>query len=202
MIKKSFIYFSILLVFLGIQLHAEDGLHAKGHLVSIILNAGEHLLTGKSRDGKIQFEDGAMLKVLKLDKGKIADGWDYHEHITFLPNPYPFGGSEFYVLNIDREEFAHANLYSQPNPTSEHTQRIFHIDPLDGEIVLKTINGVEQDWQVEKKDLEILKDWENGDRVIIGKNSNWFATFVSECKFIMVNCDKHRLSSYVRIKPY
>ncbi|QVL56923.1 MAG: hypothetical protein KFB93_05930 [Simkaniaceae bacterium] len=192
----------MLLVFLGIELHANQGLHAKGHLVPIILNAGEHLFIGRSRDGKIQLEDGTRLQAISSEAAKVSEEWDYNEHITFSPNPYPGGGSEFYVLNIDRGEFVHADLYSHPNPVNEYTLKIFHIDPYDGEIILRTNASEEQDWQVEKKDLGILDEWGNGDRVIIGMNSNWFASFFSDCKYIMVNCDKHPYTSYVRIKPY
>ncbi len=200
--KKPLIYFSMLLVFLGMHLYAEDGLRAKGNLVPVILNAGEHLLTGKSRDGKIQIEDGTILKAISPEQSKVFNEWDYHEHIAFSPNPYPGGGSEFYVLNIDRGEFIHADLYSEPNPTNEYTQRIFHIDPFDGEVVLIRKEGAKQHWEVEKKDLSILEEWENGDRIIIGKNSNWFARYFSSCPYIMINCDKHHQTSYVRIKPY
>lgn len=192
----------MLLVLVGIELRAEDGLHAKGHLVPIILNAGEHLLTGKSRDGKIQLHDGTMFKSLSSDSAKVFEEWDYHEHITFSSNPYPGGGSEFYVVNIDRGEFIHANLFSEPHDKLEHTQKVIHIDPFDGQIVLMTNKMKKQDWQVEAKDLSILNDWEAGDRVIVGMNNHWFSRFSSECEFIMVNCDKHRKTTHVRVKPY
>jgi hypothetical protein len=192
------------LTFLAINLYATEGLHAKGHQVPVILNGGEHLLVGKSRDGKIQIEDGAMFKALSSDAVTVYENWDYNEHITFSPNPYPGGGSEFYVLNIDRGEFIHADLFSEPVAKHEYTQRIRHIDPCDGEIVLwrNHDKDTEQNWYIEKKDLEHLSMWEYDDRVIIGMNSNWFARFFSDCKFVLINCDKHRQTKYIRIRPY
>lgn len=193
---------SVFLVLLGINLAADEGLYAKGRQVPVILNGGEHLLVGKSRDGKVQIEDGAIFKaVTSTEAATVYEDWDYHEHVVFSPNPYPAGGSEFYVLNTDRGEFIHANLYSMPNPDNDYTQRIFHIDSYDGEVILRTRKGVEQTWEIEKKDLEHLVEWENGDRVIIGMNSNWFARFSSDCKYILVNCDKHQRTTHVRIRP-
>ena len=87
MIKKPIRYLSLFLVFLGMNLYAEQGLQAKGHLVPVILNAGEHLLSGKGRDGKIQLEDGTMFKALPSDAAKNFDEQSYEEHITFSPNP-------------------------------------------------------------------------------------------------------------------
>lgn len=195
---------SAFLMLLAVNLYADEGLHAKGRQVPVILNGGEHLLVGKSRDGKIQIEDGAMFKALSSEAATVYEDWDYNEHITFSPNPYPGGGSEFYVLNIDRGEFVHANLHSEPNPKHEYTQRVKHIDPYDGEIILwrNHDRDTEQSWYVEQKDLEFLSGWDNDDRVIIGMNSNWFARFFSDCKFVLVNCDKHRQTTYVRIRPY
>lgn len=202
MIKKSFIYLSTLLTVFCTQMRADEGIHSNGHLIPVILNAGEHLLTGKSRDGKIQLENGLILKVLSSDEQKVSDDWEYHEHLSISPNPYPGGGSEYYVLNINRGEFAHANLYSPPNPDIEHTKSIFHIDPFDGEVIVKTREEVEYSWKVEQKDLAIINEWKEGDRIVIGMNSNWFASYLSDCKYIMINCDQGPGAKYVRIKPY
>lgn len=196
-------FLSAFLIFLAVNVCADEGLHAKGRQVPVILNGGEHLLVGKSRDGKIQIEDGTMFKALSSEAATIFEDWDYHEHITFSPNPYPGGGSEFYVLNIDRGEFVHANLHSIPNPKNEYTLRLKHIDPYDGEIIFwrNSDPETEQRWFVELKDLDYLINWENHDRVIIGMNSNWYAPFFSDCKFILVNCDKHGQTTYVRVRP-
>ena len=100
MVKKPIRYLSLFLVCLGMNLYAEEGLQVKGYSVLVIPKPGEHILSGKGRDGKIQFEDGTMFKALPSDAAKVFDEWSYREHITFLPNPYPYGGSEFYVMNI------------------------------------------------------------------------------------------------------
>ena len=202
MMKKSFIYLSILLAFLGIQLQADEPLHSKGHLVPVILNAGEHLLTGKSRDGKIQIENGLILKVLKSDELKVTDEWEYHEHLSITHNPYIGGGSDFYVYNINRDEFVHANLYSPPNPNNDHTKKIILIDPFDGEVVLMTRTGTKYSWRVEAKDLDIIREWEIGDHIVLGKNNHWYSSLYSDCGYIMLNCNKHPHTPCIRVKPY
>jgi hypothetical protein len=198
---------SVFLMFLSINLYAKEDLRAKGMRNPVDLEASEHLLLGKSRDGKIQLEDGTIFKILSSDAETVFEEWDYNEYLTFSANPYPtsiwifpLGGSEFYLFNSELGEFVYANLHSSPNPNNVRTLRIHYIDPYEGEVILRS-QEEEKSWKVEAKDLEYLKDWEESDRVIIGLNSHFFASFLSNCKFILVNCDKQGKARYVRVSP-
>ena len=64
----------------------------------LILGTGEHELRGKGSDGIIELQDGTQFKAIPSHKNAMKY-WDYYDQITFCPNPYPFGGSEFYVIN-------------------------------------------------------------------------------------------------------
>lgn len=198
--KKLFSFLALFLIG-GISLQARTAQPSKSTppTPTVILNDGEHLLCGKSRDGKVEFEDGTQFKTLKNDAQKIFEEWDYHEHLVVSSNPYPGGGSDYYIYNVDRGEYVHANFYSEPNRHDAYTQAIFHIDPYYGEIYLRNVSGSESEWQVEEKDFPYLEKWEPNDRVIIGKNSNWIESFRTDCPYIMINCDKNHLK-YVRVK--
>ncbi|MCB1082439.1 MAG: hypothetical protein KDK63_04770 [Chlamydiia bacterium] len=188
----------------GTYLYGSSGLHARGHHIPVapteILSGGDHLLYGKGGDGKVQIEDGTLFDVHEADASKVSK-WKYGDVIAISPNPYPGGGSEFYITHAEKKEYVHANLYSKPNRSSDYTLYIYHLDPFDGHIELRSKDEV-LEWQIEKKDLEHIGVWEEGDRVIIGKNDMWYARLFSSCRHILVNCDKQRKTTYLRIKPY
>ena len=171
----------------------------------ILLNAGEHLLCGKGRDGKVELEDGTQFKVLPTEALHIYEEWKYHDHISVTCNTNFFGGSEYYLRNITKEDdlgeaMHHANLIAEPYEGSPYTQFINHIDPYDGEISVFNGNGNEFCWEIERKDMSSLEGWEKGDCILIGMNDLWIETWFSSCKFVMINVSKPYLSS-LRISP-
>ena len=167
----------------------------------ILLNAGEHLLCGKSRDGKIEFEDGTQFKALSSEALKVYEEWEYHDHLAVTPNTLPMGGSEFYVTNLDQgNEFIHANFLSATYVDNDYTQHVHHIDPHDGEIYIWNGAGTETVWKLDSNDLELLENWRHGDRVVVGLNDLWIEKMRSECEFVIVNCDRSYLK-HIRVSP-
>ncbi len=172
----------------------------------IILGDGEHLLCGKSRDGKIELHNGAQFKVLPGEVEKVMQEWDYYDHLAFSPNPYPFGGSNFYVTNLTRGGFVHAEYWAGPRFNNIYTLTIHHIDPYYGEIYLIDSHKRPEDrtitrWIIEPKDWEHIKRWERGETVIVGLNSNWFAGMFSSHPFILVSYENFQFVKYVRASP-
>ena len=167
----------------------------------ILLNAGEHLLCGKSRDGRIELQDGTQFKALSAEAMKVYEEWDYHDHLSITRNTMPMGGSEYYIANLDKSgEFVHANFLSEPYVYGPYTQFINYIDPFDGEVSVFNNNGNEFWWQIDKNDLLLLKGWDKNDRILIGKNDLWIEKMRSDCEFVMVNVDKTDLT-HLRVSP-
>lgn len=167
----------------------------------VLLNAGEHLLCGKSRDGKIEMQDGTQFKALSAESMKVYEEWDYHDHLSITRNTLPMGGSEYYITNLDKGgEFVHANFLSEPYKGGPYTQFINHIDPFDGEVSIFNNNGNEFCWKIDEKDLLLLEGWEENDRILIGKNDLWIERMRSDCEFVMVNVDKNYLT-HLRVSP-
>jgi len=167
----------------------------------ILLNAGEHLLCGKSRDGRIELQDGTQFKALSAEAMKVYEEWDYHDHLSITRNTMPMGGSEYYITNLDKSgEFVHANFVYAPYVGSPYTQFINYIDPFDGEVSVFNNNGNEFWWQIDKNDLLLLKGWDKNDRILIGKNDLWIEKMRSDCEFVMVNVDKTDLT-HLRVSP-
>ncbi|MCB1107364.1 MAG: hypothetical protein KDK76_04630 [Chlamydiia bacterium] len=167
----------------------------------ILLNPGEHMLCGKSRDGKVELEDGSKFKALSGDALKIYEEWSWHDHLTVTPNTMLMGGSDFFLINLDRHgEFVHVNFFSEPSRTNPYTQSIFFIDPHYGEIYVRNGNKDEILWFVEEEDIHLLKDWEQGDRVLIGSYVvPWHKKFSIQSEHVMINCEKEYLR-HVRVK--
>jgi len=208
MLKKFTCYLGALLLLLGgTQLFAIQ--HQTPHNIppaGIILGDGEHLLCGKSRDGKIELHNGAQFKVLPGEIEKVMEEWDYYDHLTFSPNPYPLGGSEFYVTNLTRGGFVHANYWAGPKFNNLYTMTIHHVDPHYGDIYLIDSQKLLADrtvsrWAVESKDWEYLKNWQKGETVLVGMNSNWFAKLFSSCPFILVSYENFQFVKYIRATP-
>jgi len=167
----------------------------------VLLNAAEHLLCGKSRDGKIEFEDGTKFKVLSAEALKVYEEWDYYDHLSVTPNVMPMGGSEYYITNHDKDDvFVHANFLDKPYGNSDYTQFINHIDKHEGRVSIFNENGNEFWWMIEPKDLSKAEKWHEKDRVIIGKNNVWIETFYTDCQYIMINLDRSHLP-HIRMSP-
>ncbi len=174
---------------------------AKSPAPIFLLNAGEHLLCGKSRDGKIELQDGTQFKALSAEAMKVYEEWDYHDHLSITRNTMPMGGSEYYIANLDKSgEFVHANFLSEPYMHGPYTQFINYIDPFDGEVSVFNNNGNEFWWQIDKNDLLLLKGWKKNDRILIGKNDLWIEKMRSDCEFVMMNVDKTYLP-HLRVSP-
>ena len=167
----------------------------------VLLNPAEHLLCGKGRDGKIEFEDGTKFKVLSAEASKVYEDWDYYDHLSVTPNVMPMGGSDYYITNHDKnDDFVHANFHDKPYGNSDYTQFIYYIDKHEGRVSIFNVNGNEFWWMIEPKDLSKAEKWHEKDRVIIGKNNAWIEMFYPDCQYIMINLDRSHLP-HIRISP-
>ncbi|MBF5059221.1 hypothetical protein [Candidatus Neptunochlamydia vexilliferae] len=165
----------------------------------IYLNPEQHVLRGKGWTGIIAFEDGTCFKTLPDDAERVYEEWEHGDTLVLIPNTAYFGGSEYYIENCTKDELVHVDFHAAPDKSDEYTWTIFHIDPYYGEIVISRAGGEKQEWKVEEKDLSLIQEWEKGDRITIGKNDVWYRQFVTNCRYIMLNCDKNE-TGYIRIK--
>ena len=168
--------------------------------ISQILAVGEHELRGKSSDGIIELQDGTQFKAIPSHKSAMKD-WDYYDQITFCPNPYPFGGSEFYVVNETTGEYFKANIWASAAIKSPHTLRLAEIDRRDQEVVLTCQQGMKMRWDIDPEDFDYLRHWRIGDVIVVGKNNNWFSKYFSDYDYILVSYSATEDILYVRAAP-
>lgn len=208
MLRKFTLFLGTLCLFFG-GAHLFAVPHQPPHEIppaGIILGDGEHLLCGKSRDGKIEFHNGAQFKVLDAEKEKVMEEWDYYDHLAVSPNCYPCGGSNFYVTNLTRGGFVHAEYWAGPRLNNIYTLKIHHIDHHYGEIYLIDGHKCHEDrtitrWIIEPKDWEYIQKWRCEETVIVGLNNNWFARWFSIHPFILISYENLPFVKYVRASP-
>lgn len=165
-----------------------------------ILAAGEHELRGIGSDGIIEIEDGTQFKAV-LSHRTAMKRWKCTDLITFCPNPYPFGGSEFYVLNESNGEYFKANIWASPALKNPHALRLEEIDRERQEVVLSISQGMRFRWKIDPDDFEYLRHWKIGDVIVIGKNNNWFSRYFSDYEHILVSYSATEDILYVRGTP-
>ncbi|QVL56922.1 MAG: hypothetical protein KFB93_05925 [Simkaniaceae bacterium] len=167
---------------------------------SYILGSGQHEMRGKSPDGIIELEDGTQFKAISRHR-QAMEYWNFYDRITFCPNPYPFGGSEFYVVNESNGEYFKADIWASPAVENPHTFRLSHIDREYQEIVLVGNQGMKIRWKIDPEDFDYLRYWKRGDAIVVGKNSNWFSSYFSDYEFILVSYSATEDILYVRANP-
>lgn len=120
-----------------------------------ILAEGVHFIIGMSPDGVIELENECQFKT--------ADGyayalqyWDLNDRVTFSPNNNFFGGSEFYIVNLSKNESVKVNIWRGPNLDNSRTDRLLSIDEFREEIVLSNNFGVKTRWKIHTDDFREL----------------------------------------------
>lgn len=163
-----------------------------------ILAKGMHFIIGISPDGVIELENECQFKT--------ADGyayalqyWDLKDLVTFSPNNNFFGGSEFYIVNLSKNQSVKVNIWRGPNLDNSRTDRLLSIDEFREEIVLSNNFGVKARWKIHTDDFrELIRHWKMGASVIIGRNDGGFVSrwFSSE-PYILVSCRATQHNLYV-----
>lgn len=164
-----------------------------------ILGEGVHYLLGIHSDGVIELENECQFKILDhyID---VCGHWDLHDQITFVPNNQFFGGSQFYLVNLKKDESVPANIWRSPNLDNPYTDYLLQINESCEEIILSNHQGIKTRWKVHADDFqELLKHWKIGASVVIGKNnggvvSRWF----SSDPYILISYRAMRRNLYVR----
>lgn len=165
-----------------------------------ILGTGEHELRGKGSDGIIELQDGTQFKAIPSHKNAMKY-WNYYDQITFCPNPYLFGGSEFYVVNESNGEYFKADIWASAAVKNPYALRLVEIDGRYQEIILVSQQGMRLRWKIDPEDFEYLRYWKIGDVVVIGKNNNWFSRYFSDDEYILVSYSATEDILYVRGTP-
>ena len=153
-----------------------------------------HVLAGKSMDGKtFQFEDGSQWKVDPSYRS-VLRSWRTNDHLFVLVNSYWFANTKYVVRNARTQSEIEVNLNLGPFKDSPYTKTIVSIDRHRGEILLEDGSMNRSVWRIDQTDLSTIRNWKQGNAVIIGKNeenwyNGWFST-PSECILINVNKDR------------
>lgn len=169
---------------------------------NFILGIGEHFTLGMSPDGVIELENECQFKTPE-GYAYALQYWDLNDHVTFTPNNHFFGGSEFYLVNLTKNESLKANIWRGPNLDNPCTSRLLKVDELQEEVVLSNSDGVKSRWKIQSEDFpKILEHWKLGASVIAGKNagsclSRWFSSETH----ILVCYRAARHNLYVRATP-
>lgn len=165
-----------------------------------ILKEGEHELRGKSGDGIIEFENGAQFKAVS-DPERVMT-WNFYDHITIIPNPYPFRHAPYYAVNIDKKgDYVCVDYWRSPGKSNPATDFLWRIDRASQEIILMSNTKVKTRWKVDEDDFrELCQHWKHGDSVIVGKNEGWFTCW-SEHKFILISYRASNHNAYIRATP-
>jgi hypothetical protein len=165
------------------------------------LPAGTHLVIAKGIDGSlIEIENGAQFQVASGDEEDVLE-WSRYAPVVISPNPYWFSSSDFFITNRQTGTFISAKYVTKPVKNHRFTHQIFHLDPYYGEIVLSNELGEKTLWKVEKKDWELMRNWEKGEPIIIGIYDNWYSCFASDAEFILIYYENRNSVKYVRAVP-
>lgn len=165
-----------------------------------ILGTGEHKLMATSPDGIIEIQDGTQFKVIPSHRNEIKY-WQAGDILTFSPNPYPypFGGSEFYIVNETTGEYFKADIWTSPSTTNPNTFRLEKIERYRSEIILICNQGMRLRWEINPDDFEsVCRYWKVGDNIVTGKNNNWFSSYFSDHEHILVSYSATEKVLYVR----
>ncbi len=165
-----------------------------------ILAFGEHELRGKSPDGIIELEDGTQFKAISGHQ-RTLESWNFYNRITFCPNPYFFGRSEFYVMNLSNGENFKADMWASPAVKNTHTYRLSYIDRAYEEVVLVSNQGHKMRWKIKSDDFNYLRFWSLGDAIVVGKNEGLYSWFSSDPEYILVSYSATEDILYVRATP-
>jgi len=151
--------------------------------IGYILGNGEHELRGKGNDGIIEIEDGTQFKAIPHHRYAMKD-WNFHDPISFCPNYYPFGGSEFYVVNERNRQYFKANIWASASIDNPHTLHLAEVDRVYKNIILSNNEGMRMRWDIDPRHFErLLKYWQIGDVIVIGKCNHW----LSHHQYILVS---------------
>jgi len=166
-----------------------------------ILPQGTQLLAAKGIDGSvIELQDGAQFEVVEADREEVLE-WKTNSPLTISPNPYWFSSTDFFITNRHTGTYIGANYIASPVLEHYFTNRIFHIDPYYGEIILIDGRGNQTCWKLDSQDIKHIEDWQKGETVIIGAYDNWYSRLVSKAKFILISYENFNFVKFVRANP-
>lgn len=163
-----------------------------------ILPQGTQLLAAKGIDGSIiELQDGAQFEIVDADREEVME-WKTNSPLMISPNPYWFSSSDFFITNRHTGTYVGANYTVGPVFEHHFTNRIFHIDPFEGEIILVDGRNNYTCWRLDPHDIKHIQNWEKGETVIIGVYDNWYSRFVSNAKFILISYENLDFVQFVR----
>lgn len=163
-----------------------------------ILPQGTQLLAAKGIDGSlIELQDGAQFTVVDSDHEEVLE-WKTNSPLTISPNPYWFSSTDFFITNRHTGTYVGVTYTASPVLDHPFTNRIFHIDPYYGEVILMDGRGNQTCWEVDPQDIKYIQDWQKGETVVIGAYDNWYSKLVSKAKFILISYENFRTVKFVR----
>lgn len=163
-----------------------------------ILPQGTHLLAAKGIDGSIvELEDGAQFTIADSDRDEIME-WRTYTPIAISPNTYWYSNHDFLMTNCLTGTYVRAKFTEEPLTEHPFTNTIFYIDPFEGIIILEDGRGNQTSWEIDQQDLELSRQWEKDETIVIGVYDNWYSKFVSKSRFILINYKNLSTTKFIR----
>lgn len=211
MLKRHIVgAFALLICFSFSPLSAETQSYTPVNRDLILLD-GQHLLSARTPDGSvIELEEGSQFEVIKADCD-IANEWESQDLLTISANTTPkrFRSGDYYITNSNKDgSYVRADYKEHPVVDHPYTLTIYHIDHHYGEIYMIDGRGYKSCWQVNPKDIHLIRNWgfqidpqtrkKIWDTVIIGKNEGCLSNWFSNDEFILISYENTNYVQYVR----
>lgn len=141
----------------------------------------------------LQLEDGSEWRIHNFD-GNKALNWRANDPLTITQNTRWFTKYNYVIINKSNGTKVEAKLFRGPIVNGEFSRVIISLDKDHKEIMLN--DGTH--WEVSYLDSSVFNDWQLGDYIIIGTNSNT-SIFDSEKDGLLINVN---MDNYVRAKQF
>ena len=156
-----------------------------------------HWIQDFPNESLINIEDGSEW-VFDTDDSPILSTWSVGDDVVVSPQTQmPWGSSYEYVMtNKDQGNSVSVSLFRGPIKFGTQSTWMITFNQALGQVYLANGQGDRVVWEVSKLDMDLLKDWQQNDTVIIGENDSWLWWF-SSYRNILINVN---MNHYVRAK--
>jgi hypothetical protein len=160
---------------------------------AISLSSIHYFNASYPKDFSLDIEDGCQFTVRESDMPCLSS-WRRGAPLRISPSHSWFSSYDWYVTNIDRDEWVKAKLTRGPFENSPFNKHIVAIDLASGLINLD--NGMTFQIYDSLLEREELKKWQNSDVILIVNNNGWFSWGY---KNILINLMRDQYVRAVRI---
>jgi|GEM_PF-4213367 hypothetical protein len=164
-----------------------------------VLEVGVHYIVGINSEGIIELEDGSQFTAAE-GYAYVLYYWDPKDKIIMTPNNDLFASSQYHMTNLTKNESVRVDISRGSNLENAYTYRLIAVNHKKEEITLSNLSGVKSCWKIHHDDFQdLLEHWKIGNSVIVGKNSDgWASRWFSNDPHILICYYATNFNLYVR----